>query len=230
LSKTLSQSSFDFPFLDHYLDDDFLSAPENSKAFEFISNYNSQNKDLPNIFVISGKRFCGKTHLACIWQRKLKAEFLKIDSLEDFEAAGQIEENCSYIIENIEEISNQTVLFHIFNIAAEKNCNLMLTSGMPINQIKYDFADLSSRLKNVFAMNIADPDIEFIQMLLIKQFALRQLRIDDRVIDYIAKNIDRSYESVVQISKLLEFYCFEKKKTITVPFVSEVLKSIKNPS
>lgn len=226
----MRQSSFNFPFLDHYLDDDFLVAPENSKAFEFISNYNLENKDLPKIFAICGKRFCGKTHLAYIWQRKMKAEFLKIDDLEDCEAAGKIEENGSYIIENIEEISNQTVLFHIFNIAAEKNCNLMLTSTKPISQIEYDFADLSSRLKNVFTINIDDPDVEFIQMLLIKQFALRQLRIEDRVIDYVTKNIDRSYEAVVQISRLLEFYCFEQKKTITVPFVGEILKTIRPTS
>ncbi len=219
----MRQSSFDFPFLDNYLDDDFLVAFENSKAFEFITNYDLEDRNLPKIFVIYGKKYSGKSHLSHIWQRLAKADFLDLDNLDDETIANHIEENKAYIIENIEQITNQTVLFHIFNIVLERNCHLMLTSNTPLGQIKYDFADIASRLKNVFSIEIKDPEIDFIKMLLIKQFSVKQLLVEDKVIDYLAKNINRNYEAIVQVSKLLEFYCFEKKKKITIPFVSEVL-------
>jgi len=220
----LRQSSFNFPFIDHYLDDDFLVSEENSKAFNFISNYDKNNDILPKIFAIYGKKHCGKAHLAHIWQRKMSAEFLDLEKLEDFEIASHIEKNQAYIVENIGQITNQIALFHIFNIVAEKNCYLMLTSHINLGQIKYNFADLSSRLKNIFTIEIKDPEIDFIKMLLIKQFSAKQLMIEDKVIDYLAKNIDRNYEAVMQISKLLEFYCFEEKRKITIPFVSNVLE------
>ena len=221
------QTSFDFPFSNQYLDEEFLLSESNIKAFNFILNYNLNDKNLPKIFAIYGKKNSGKTHLSYIWQRKVNAEFLNIDDLKDYEIANNIEENNSYIIENIEKIKNQTVLFHIFNIIVEKNCNLMLTSSLDLKQIQYDFADLESRLKNIVSIKIKEPDTDFVKMLLIKQFANKQLFVEDQVIDYLAKNIDRDYEKIMQIAKLLEFYCFEEKRKITIPFVSDVLEKNK---
>ena len=219
-----TQASFNFPFLDHYLDDDFLVSLENSKAFNFISKYNKQDQDLPKIFAIFGKKNCGKTHLAHIWQRKMKAEFLKIDNLVDFEIVNFIAPGYAYIIENIENITNQVALFHIFNIVVEKKAYLMLTSSANLQDIKYDFADLKSRLTNIFAIGINDPEVDFIKMLLIKHFATKQLLVEDKVTDFVAANIDRNYQRISEIVRLLEFYCFEEKRKLTIPFISEILR------
>ena len=218
----MSQISFNFPLIDRYLDDDFICCKENETAFNFIQNYHNKINNIANIFTIYGKNNSGKSHLAHIWQRKMNAIFIDIDSLKDFDIAGYIENNKSYIIKNIDQIQNQINLFHLFNIINEKNCHLMLTSNVNLNKIQYQFKDLESRLKNIFTIEIKDPDIELVKMLLIKQFSMRQLSVESRVIDYIAKNIDRNYDEIVKVSRLLEFYCFEKNKNITIPFVSEI--------
>jgi chromosomal replication initiation ATPase DnaA len=222
----LQQSSFDFPFLDHYLDDDFLTSKENLKAFNFVSDYTKSNNDLPKAFAVYGKKHSGKSHLAHVWERSMNAEILKLDDLEDFEVASQIEDGKAYIIEDVDTLDNQVVLFHAFNIALEKGCFLMLTSSVTLSEIKYDFADLESRLKNVFAIKIDEPEIDLVKMLLVKSFAAKQLMVEDKVIDFLAKNIDRSYEKIGRASKLLEFYCFEQKRKITVSLVNEVLSQI----
>ena len=79
----MRQTSFDFPLLDNYLDDDFLIFAENSKAFKFVSEFDKNNQNLPKIFAIFGDRASGKTHLAYIWQRKMGAEFLRIDNFDN---------------------------------------------------------------------------------------------------------------------------------------------------
>ena len=228
-----TQTSFNFPFIDNYLDEDFLISKENSKAFAFISNYHNSHKanlkniELPRIFVIYGKESSGKTHLSHIWRRKISGEFLFIENLQDFEIANHIEKNKAYIIENIDEIKNEIALFHIFNIILEKNCFLMLTSNINLNLIKFNLADLSSRLKNIFTIEIKDPDIDLIKMLLTKYFAAKQLLIEDKVMNFLANNIDRNYKKIAEISKLLEFYCFEEKRKITIPFIDMVLQKQK---
>lgn len=219
----MEQSSFDFPFLDRYLDSEFLVVPENSKAFKFISTYDSANKDLPKIFAIYGRHGSGKTHLAHIWQRKMQANFLNPDHLIEAEIAIHIEKNQNYIIENIENMRNQTALFHIFNIALEKNCSLLLTADKNPTLIKYHLEDLASRLKNIFAIEIKNPENDLMKMLLVKQFSAKQLKINDKIIDYLAGNLDRSYEKIEQITKLLEFYSIERKQKITQKFVKELL-------
>lgn len=222
----MSQISFDFEPQNFYLEKDFLLSKENLSAFNFIVNYNSQKLDLPRIFSIFGKKFCGKTYLAKIWQRKLDAEFLDLKNIKNFEIIDYLEPNKAYIIEDIDEITNHNALFHIFNVASEKNCYLMLTSNCSLQNIDYNFSDLSSRLKNVYDIKINDPELEFIKMLLIKHFANMQLKIEDKVVDYLAKNLDRSYEKIMQISKLLQFYCFEEKRKITIPFSAKILKRV----
>lgn len=220
----MRQTSFDFPLLDNYLDDDFLIFAENSKAFKFVSEFDKNNQNLPKIFAIFGDRASGKTHLAYIWQRKMGAEFLRIDNFDNIKISNQIEEGHAYIIENLEEIKNQKALFHIFNAIVEKNGFLLVTANSSLNHLKYHFDDVASRFKNIFSIEIKNPQIELTKMLLIKQFAIRQLFVEDKVIDYLAKNIDRNYGMIVQISKLLELYCFEQKQKITIPFISKILK------
>lgn len=224
----MQQASFNFPILDNYLDDDFLVCDENSKAFDFICNFDQENPNLPKIFAIFGKKCCGKTHLSHIWRRKTDAEFLNIDDFDNVRISNQIEKNQSYIIKNLEEIKNHRALFHVFNTISEKNCNLMITANRSLDQIPYQFVDIASRITNIFTIQIKNPELDLVKVLLIKQFSTRQLLVEDKVIDYLTKNIDRNYEKIVQISKLLEFYCFERKKKITIPFVSEILANNNN--
>lgn len=222
----MQQTSFDFPFLDHYLSEEFLVSKENIKAFKFISQYQEKKPNLPDIFSIYGQKCCGKTHLAYIWQRITNAEFLNLNNFEDSVIANIIEKKHYYIIEDIDKIENQTALFHIFNIIIEKQSFLMVTSNLALNQIEYQFQDLKSRLQNIFSIKIDNPEADFIRQLLIKKFADRQLIVENKAIDYLAKNIDRNYSSIAKIAKLLEFYCFEEKRKITIPFIKNILSNL----
>jgi chromosomal replication initiation ATPase DnaA len=221
----LRQLIFNFPFIDNQKAEEFIISPENSAAFNFVNSYSKENPNTPNIFSILGEKHSGKTHLAKIWQEKVEGKFLDVEGLENTNLSDLIRENKAYIIEDINEIKNQKTLFHLFNFALERNCHLLITSAIPFTAINYQFADLASRLKNIFTLRIENPGIDLIKTILVKNFSLRQLMVDDQVIDYIAKNIERSYKAIHEITKVLEFQCFEKKRTITVPLVSEVLKN-----
>jgi len=221
----LRQLIFNFPFIDNQKAEEFIVSTENLSVFNFIENYSTKNPATPRIFAIYGPKYSGKTHLAKIWQQKLLAKSLDIGDLQNADLSSLILENQAYLIENIDEIKNQKILFHLFNFLLEKECYLLITSATPIAAINYQFADLASRLKNIFTLKIENPEIELIKMILMKNFSLRQLMVDDQVIDYITKNIERSYRAIFEITKILEFQCFEKKRAITIPLVSEVLKN-----
>ena len=223
----MKQLSFNFPFQDNYPAEDFVVSDENSDAFNFISKYNfSDPLKFPKIFAIYGSNCSGKTHLSHIWQKKSKARFIDIEKLQNVDFGNYIEANKSYVIEDIDKIFNQVALFHIFNIICEKEAHLLITSSVNLNLIEYSFADLESRLKNVFSIQIKEPNSDLIKILLVKNFSNRQLKVENKVIDYIAKNIDRHFEAISNISRMLEFYCFEEKRKITIPFVSEVMERV----
>ena len=221
------QTSFNFPFKDNYLADDFVVSPENAAIFNFVSKYDmSVGSTQPKIFAICGSKHSGKTHLAYIWQKQSQAKFIVRSTLKNLDFVSHIQANQAYIIEDIDLIEDQLSLFHLFNTICEKQAHLLITSSKPLDQIDYQFADIASRFKNIFCLAIKEPDAELIKILLIKNFSTRQLRVENQVIDYIAKNIDRHFTSIYNISKMLEFYCFEKKRKITIPFVSEVIAKV----
>lgn len=220
------QLCFNFPSQDKFLPEDFITSSCNDAVFSFVSNYNPNNKTTPKIFAISAPKSAGKTYLACIWQKKMGAEFLDLTGLKNANLAQLIKPNKSYIIEDIDQIKEQELLLAIFNLAQEKSSFLMLTSKINLNRLGLKIKDLDSRLKNVFCLNISKPDDDLIKMLLIKSFANKQLKVNNKVIDFLTKNLNRSFDSIFDVVKLLEFYSQEKKRRITIILAKEVLYQI----
>jgi chromosomal replication initiation ATPase DnaA len=222
------QLSFDFPFEDKYLIEDFIVSSSNQFVFNFIRNYNIDDTALPKIFAIIAPELAGKTYLSNIWQKKLSAEFLDLDDLIDTNLVKFIQPRKYYIIEDIDKIKNNELLLEIFNIVQAKYSFLLLTSSVNLNQVGLKVKDLNSRLKNVFELSIVKPDDDLIKMLLIKNFAEKQLLVSDKVVNFLIKNLHRSFSAIFDIVKLLEFYSLEKKRKITTLLAKEVLKKSSN--
>ncbi len=224
------QLSFDFPFQEKYLPEDFIVSACNQAAFEFVQSYNSNDENLPKIFAIRAPKLAGKSYLANIWQKRTGAEFLNLKELENTNLISLIKAKRCYIIEDIDQIKNQELLLQIFNLAQEKSSFLLLTSSTNLNRLGLKIQDLNSRLKNVFTLEIKEPDNHLIKMLLIKNFAAKQLKVGDKVVDFLAKNLQRSFAAIFDVAKLLEFYSLEKKRNITIPLAREVLRAGQIPA
>ena len=219
------QLSFNFPFQDKYLPEDFLVSACNQAAFEFVQNYNTKNEIIPTIFAITAPKLAGKSYLANIWQKKMDAEFLDLKELANINLIRFIRTKKCYIIEDVDQIKNQELLLEIFNLIQEKSSFLLLTSTTSLSRVGLKIKDLNSRLKNVFNIQITKPDDYLIKMLLIKNFAAKQLKVNDKVIDFLVKNLQRSFAAIFDVVKLLEFYSLEKKRRIAIPLAKEVLKA-----
>ena len=217
------QLSFDFPFQDRYLSEDFIVSSCNQEAFDFVINYSPDDPNVPNIFAIRADQFSGKTYLAHIWSRRFEAEFLELSDLKNVNPAKLIEANNFYIIENIDEVKNQELLLQIFNLAQEKLAFLLITSNVDLKQIGCEIKDLNSRLKNVVTLTIDNPDDLMIEMLLTKNFFIKQLQVEKKVINFLVKNINRSFASIHNTIKLLEFFSLERKRNITIALAKKVL-------
>jgi len=182
INKFHLQLSFDFPFQDKYHLEDFIVSSCNQSTFDFIKNYNLDDKNLPKVFAIIAPKLAGKTYLANIWQKKLSAEFLNLGYLEDINLVKLIQPSKCYIIEDIDRIKNQELLLAIFNVIQEKHSALLLTSSTALKSLGLKIKDLNSRLKNIFALEIIKPDDDLIKMLLIKNFAIKQLKVNNRLL------------------------------------------------
>ncbi len=222
----MQQLSLDLPIKensDPYLEEDFVLLDENSAAVNFLSKFFAQKKfsqaQFPSL-LLRGPAQSGKTHILNIFAKKFQAKFLQIAEISDQNLSSFFSENKFYILENINEITDEKLLFHLVNAAAESKAFLILSSQ---NKAQFELKDLSSRIKNIFALEIKNPSQEAIKMLLINAFSRKQLKVSRGVIDFIASHSERTFEAVVVSVKLVEFYTAEVGKNITIKEMKKIL-------
>lgn len=206
-----------------YLKKDFLLLDENSAAFHFLEKFFAQKKFSQAQFsslILRGSTKSGKTHLLKIFAQENIVEFLSIDEISSYNISSFFAADHFYILENIEEIKDEELLFHIINAAFAAKAFLILSVKDKTN---FQLKDLNSRVKNIFALEIKNPSLETIKILLINAFARKQLKIPKNIIDIIVENIERSYEAVFNAVKLVEFYHQETGKKITSKEIKKIM-------
>ena len=64
-------------------------------------------------------------------------------------------------------------------------------------------------------------------VILLKSFSDRQIKVEKKIIEYIIKRIDRSYESISKFVSLLDKNSLAKGKSFNYKIIDETLKKVK---
>ena len=89
----------------------------------------------------------------------------------------------------------------------------------------FKLGDLKSRTKNCLVAKIDKPDDDLMFALILKNFSDRQITIDKKLIDFIIKRIDRSYDKIFEFIYKIDELSLKKKKPIDFKTIKEVLKA-----
>ena len=128
------------------------------------------------------------------------------------------------IIENLDKNVDEKFIYTIFNFIDQENKYLIITSINSITEINFDLNDLRSRAKNFILQDIKKPDDKLMFALIFKSLSDRQILLDQKLISYIIKRIERSYSEINDfIYKIDELSLKKKKKSIDLKLIKEVL-------
>ncbi len=174
------------------------------------------------IVILQGAKGSGKTHLCHIWAEARQALFLEGGFSLSPELLGKYD---AFVVDDIIKFS-QEKLFHLYNHVVNEKKILLMTTEKPIGLMKFELADLSSRLKSVPQLSLDLPDDALIHMLLVKQLSDRQLRISKPVLNYIIPRIPRSYLAIHELVNQLDQTSLMQGRNITIPFARDVLESL----
>ena len=209
--EVMKQKSFNYQFIINQNYTNFYVNKTNFHAF------NSLIKNNLKFSFLYGPEKSGKSFLSEIWLKKNNAlqfknnlQFLLdtrknvlIDSLLDFE---------------------QEKVFHIVDNCILNNLNILITSNKKINDIKFEFNDLSSRLKTFSNLEINQPDDDMLVTILTKLLIDKQFIIKSNdIFEYIMRRIERSYQGIHEIVNKLDAISLEKKRQLTIPLIKEIL-------
>ena len=87
----------------------------------------------------------------------------------------------------------------------------------------FKLSDLKSRTKNFLLQKIDKPDDELMFALILKNLSDRQITIDKKLINFIIKRIDRSYDKIFEFIYKVDELSLKKKKPIDFRIIKEVL-------
>jgi DnaA regulatory inactivator Hda len=175
---------------------------------------------LSHALVVFGENGTGKTHLGRIWAQRAQADVMEAANLHQFTPrAGNL------LLEDIERAPSQPALLHLFNDMREKGHFLLMTSAVAPAALPFDLPDLTSRLRGASCVSIAAPNDEMLAAALRKQFADRQLKVDDEVVDYLLPRMERSLAGVHALVDALDKHALTQQRSLTIPFVRRCLES-----
>jgi chromosomal replication initiation ATPase DnaA len=218
--KDLNQLLLDFDYKQNFRDDDFYVGKSNYYAFEFINKWPKWEKNFLNI---SGERHSGKSHLIDIFLKKFKGIKIKSNLFND-ENFKEIKAYQNIILEDLNLNVNEKLIYTLFNIIDQDNKFLIITSTIPIGEIKFKLNDLRSRTKNCLLAKIEIPDDELMFALILKNLSDRQITLDIKLIDFIIKRVDRSYGNIFDFIYKIDKMSLKKKKSIDFKIINEALK------
>ena len=217
--KDLNQEIIRFNYEQNFKDDDFYVSKSNKHIFDLLNNWPRWEKNFLNI---SGKKFSGKSHLVNIFLNKFKGVKFKA-KLFNNDDLKQIKLHQNIVVEDLDKEIDEKLFYTLFNIIDQDNKYLIVTTIDPIVNFKFELDDLNSRSKNFLLQNIEKPDDELIFALLMKNLSDRQISLEKKLIDYIIKKIDRSYDKIFDFIYKIDEISLKKKKPIDLKIIREVL-------
>ena len=218
--SNLNQTLLKFELGQNFAYDDYFVSKCNYFAFNLIETWPKWEKNLLNIY---GEKFSGKSHLSEIFKKKNKALIIKTEDINN-SFFNKIRFHENIILDNLEYVSNEKILYSIINFADQYNKYLIINSIEAINSIEFTLPDLRSRISNCIFAKIDKPDDDMIFALILKHFSDRQIKIEKKIIEYISKRIERSYGKILEFIYKVDQVSLINKKPIDYKSIKKILE------
>ena len=215
----MSQLTFKFPFKTNYFEEDFYVSVNNFSAYQLIESWPKWSSRYINIFGPSG---CGKTHLANILKKKINSFFIKASELNN-NSLSLIKLNECLIIDDYKNNIEEKLFYSILNQSEQSNQYVIVNSLKSLKLSTIELNDLKSRFDNFIDIGIDLPTDDLIRVILIKNFSDKQIKLDSKLLEYILKNINRSYADIFDLIDKVDSLSLSSGKSININLIKKVL-------
>ena len=215
----MSQLTFKFPFKTNYFEEDFYVSSNNFEAYKLIESWPKWSSRYINIF---GPPGCGKTHLANIFKKKINSFFIKASELSN-NSLSLIKLKECLIIDEYQNNIEEKLFYSMLNQCHQSNQYIIVNSLKPIKTFVIELNDLKSRFDSFIDIGIDLPTDNLIRVILTKNFSDKQVKIEAKLLEYILKNIHRSYEDIFDLIDKVDTLSLSTGKPININLIKKVL-------
>ncbi|MFD1701501.1 hypothetical protein ACFSCV_00630 [Methylopila henanensis] len=204
--------------------EDFLVTPANAAAHAIVTSW-PRWPDRSLLLVGAGG--AGKSHLAEIWRAASGAEAAASaeDAIERLRGGA---DGAALLLDDVDrDGADENALFHLLNLARERAARLLLTARQAPTLLWPTLPDLASRLRALPVARLEEPDDETVRAVLLKLLDDRQLKVEAGVIDYVARQCDRSLGAVRELVEALDRESLARGRSIGRGLAGDVLHRLR---
>jgi len=203
--------------------DRLIAGAANREALAYIDAWPDWSG---HALALVGPAGSGKTHLARIWADRSGAEHVDATGLARLDI-GALGPGCAILVERIDVLSlDEEALLHLFNWTREQGGSLLLTARTAPARLPLRLADLVSRLATVPTVAIGAPDDRMLRAVLAKQFADRQLRVSDAVVNFLLRRCERSFPAIERLADALDAAAMAEGRKIGIGLARTVMDRV----
>lgn len=214
------QLPLDFPVRTARGREDFLVAAPNQEAVAWIDQW--PNWSAPVLWLL-GPAASGKSHLATVFLSRAGGVWLEPGGIE---AVLRDEAVRAVVLDPAEaflEADGETQLFHLYNTLRDRGGHALLVTESPVASWRIGLADLKSRLMAAPVAPIHAPDDDLLRALFVKQFADRQMPVEEDVLRFLLPRMERSFKAVSDWVAFLDRETLARKRKVTIPLVRDLM-------
>jgi chromosomal replication initiation ATPase DnaA len=213
------QIVFKFPDKSFYYEEDFCIGENNYEAYKLIKEWPNWTFKGINIY---GPKKSGKSYLTKIFSDKTDSKVFEGRNINK-DNLNLILNQKVLIIEDIEVFNDEVLFQTILNDFISKNKFIYLTSSKLAGSISFKLKDLISRLNSLVAVVITNPSDDLFSQILTKMLSDKQINITPKEVNFILKNIERSYDAASKFVKNLDELSLLYKKKINTKIINQAL-------
>ena len=128
------------------------------------------------------------------------------------------------IIDNFNNVINEKIFYSILNQSKQLDNFILINSCLPLKQNNFELLDLKSRINSFVHIGIDLPTDDLLKVIISKSFSEKQVDISPKIIEYIIKNVERSYEKIFKFLKEIDDLSLSSGKSININLIKKVLK------
>jgi len=199
----------------------FLSGRANETALALIDRWT----DWPaRAIALIGPEGSGKSHLAAIWAQAAGGCVIASHAI-DAASVPQVLSSGALAIEDADRGEfDEAALFHLLNLAREQSAYVLITARKTPASWPTRLPDLASRLRALPVVTLDPPDDALLAAVLVKLFADRQLAVDERLIEFLAHRIERSFAAAQAAVAELDHEAMRLKRPVSRALAAEILR------
>ena len=216
------QIVFKFPDKSFYYEEDFCIGENNYEAYKLIKEWPNWSFKGINIY---GPKKSGKSYLTKIFSDKTNSKIFDGRNVNK-DHLDLILNQKVLIIDNVELFNDEVFFQTILNDFISKNKFIYLTSNKLAGSISFKLKDLISRLNSLVAVAITNPSDDLFYQILTKMLSDKQINITAKEINFILKNIERSYDAASKFVQNLDELSLLYKKKINTKIINKALTDI----